>query len=119
MLHLRYHGSTTIPVEAECIAPDQLAGKTAAEVAALPVQHGNAPAALGDFFRVEGDAGDREVVIEGDCGRVKWIGAGMTGGRITVHGNVGMHLGSEMRGGEIRVHGQAGDWVGGEMRGGL
>jgi formylmethanofuran dehydrogenase subunit C len=118
MLVLKYQATTTIPVEAECITPNNLAGKTAAEVAALPVQHGNAAAALGDFFRVEGEAGDGEVVVEGDCGRVKWVGAGMTAGRLTVRGNVGMHLGAEMRGGEIRVHGHAGDWVGAEMRGG-
>jgi formylmethanofuran dehydrogenase subunit C len=118
MLFLKYHGTTTIPVEAECITPDNLAGKTAAEVAALPVQHGNAPAALGDFFHAKGDAGDGEVVLEGDCSRVKWVGAGMTGGRLTVRGNVGMHLGAEMKGGEIRVDGNAGDWVGAEMRGG-
>src|SRR5918912_4436253 len=103
MLHLRYHGTTTVPVEAECLTPDNLAGKSASEVAALAVQHGNSPAALGDFFRVEGDAGDGEVVIEGDCARVKWVGAGMTTGHISVRGNVGMHLGSEMKGGTIDV----------------
>src|SRR5436309_7291783 len=118
MLLLKYHGTTTVPVEAECLTPDNLAGKSAAEVASLAVQHGNAPAALGEFFSVEGDAGDGEVVIEGDCARVKWVGAGMTKGRITVRGNVGMHLGAEMRGGEVRVEGNAGDWVGAEMRGG-
>jgi formylmethanofuran dehydrogenase subunit C len=118
MLRLRYHGTTTIPVETECITPNNLAGKSAVEIAALPVQHGNAPAPLGDFFSVEGDAADGEVLLEGDCSRVKWIGAGMREGRITVHGNVGMHLGSEMTGGEIHVHGNAGDWVGAEMRGG-
>src|SRR5258708_4361554 len=52
MLRLRYHGTTTIPVEAECITPDNLAGKTPAEISALPVQHGNAPAPLGQFFSV-------------------------------------------------------------------
>ena len=118
MLTLRYHGATRIPVEAECITPDNLAGKTIAEIAALPVQHGNAPAPLGEFFDVEGDAGDGEIVVEGDCGRVKHLGAGMTRGRLTVHGDVGMHLGAEMTGGEIVVHGNAGDWVGAEMRGG-
>ncbi len=117
MIRLRYHGTTTIPVEAECIAPDQFAGKSAAEVAALPVQHGNALAQLGEFFSVEGE-GDDEIEIEGDCGRVKSIGAGMTRGFVAVHGNVGMHLGAGMRGGTIRVHGNAGDWVGAEMRGG-
>jgi formylmethanofuran dehydrogenase subunit C len=119
MLLLRYKGTTTIPVEAECLTPDNLAGKTAAEIAQLPVQHGNTAAPLGEFFDVEGDAGDREITVRGDCGRVKWIGAGMADGRITIEGDAGMHLGAEMTGGEIHVHGRAGDWVGAEMRGGL
>jgi formylmethanofuran dehydrogenase subunit C len=118
MLHLKYTGATTIPVEAECLTPDQLAGKTAAEIAALPVQHGNRQVPLGEFFTVEGDAADGEVRIEGDCSRVKLIGTGMTTGRIRVDGPVGMHLGAEMKGGLIEVFGNAGDWVGAEMRGG-
>ncbi len=118
MLTLRYHGSSAVPVEAECITPDQLAGKLPAEIANLSVQHGNVQVPLGEFFTVTGDAADGEVLIEGDCSRVKWIGAGMSRGRITIHGNAGMHLGAEMRGGELHVHGNAGDWVGAEMRGG-
>jgi formylmethanofuran dehydrogenase subunit C len=118
MLTLRYRGTTTIPVEAECITPDNLAGKSTAEIAALQVQHGNTSVPLGEFFAVEGNADDRDIVIEGDCSRVKWLGAGMGSGRLTIHGNVGMHLGAEMTGGEIHVHGNAGDWVGAEMRGG-
>lgn len=118
MLRLLYRGNTTIPVEAECLTPDILAGKSVSEIAALPVQHGNVQLPLGEFFVVEGDANDLQVVIEGDCSRVKWIGSGMTSGNLTVHGNVGMHLGAEMTGGAIEVHGSAGDWVGAEMRGG-
>src|SRR5438067_7955366 len=118
MLLLKYKSTTTIPVEAECITPDNLAGKSPADIAALPVQHGNAQVPLGEFFAVEGDAADREIVIEGDCSRVKLIGSGMTTGRITVRGDIGMHLGAEMKGGEIHVHGRAGDWVGAEMKGG-
>src|SRR5262249_51404695 len=118
MLHLQSKATSTIPVEAENITPDNLAGKSRAEILTLPVQHGNAPAPVGEFFSAEGDAADGELTIEGDCSRVKWIGAGMTRGRIIIRGNVGMHLGSEMKGGEIEVHGNAGDWVGGEMRGG-
>jgi formylmethanofuran dehydrogenase subunit C len=118
MLHLRYHGTTTIPVEAECLTPDNLTGKSQAQIAALPVHYGNALAPLGDFFSVEGDSADKEILIEGDCGRVKRIGAGMASGRITIRGDVGMHLGAEMTGGEIHVYGRAGDWVGAEMRGG-
>src|SRR5262249_37448621 len=82
------HASAEIPREAECITPDNLAGK----IAALPVQHGNAEVALGEFFTVEGDAGDSDVVLDGDCSRVKWLGAGMTTGRLTIRGNAGIHL---------------------------
>lgn len=118
MLRITYHATTSIPVEAECITPDQLQGKSPDEIARLPVQHGNATAQLGEFFRVSGDAGDGDVVVDGDTSRVKWLGAGMTRGRLTIEGNAGMHVGSEMRGGELRVRGHAGDWVGAEMRGG-
>lgn len=119
MLTLTYHAGTTIPVEAEAITPDNVAGKSPAEIARLPVQHGNREEPLGAFFHVEGDAADGQIQLEGDCSRVKWVGAGMTRGSITVRGNIGMHVGSEMTGGDIHVHGNAGDWVGGEMRGGL
>ncbi len=118
MLRLRYHGATPIPIEAECITPDNLIGKSIAEIAALPVQHGNASIPLGEFFHVEGDAGDSDIVVEGDCGRVKSLGAGMTTGRLTIHGDAGMHVGAAMIGGVLHVHGRAGDWVGAEMRGG-
>ena len=57
--------------------------------------------------------------MRGDAGRVKWIGRGMTRGRITIHGNAGMHLGAYMKGGTIEVTGDASDWVGAEMTAGL
>jgi formylmethanofuran dehydrogenase subunit C len=107
-----------VPVEAENISPDRLTGLTEAEVAALPVQYGNQQAALGDFFGAKGSA-NGEVHLEGDLQAFKMIGQGMTSGRITAHGNVGMHLGATMSGGEILVEGNAGDWAGAEMSGGL
>lgn len=118
MLRLRYYGVSPIPVEAECITPDYLADKSVSEIAALPVQHGNAQLPLGDFFHVEGDARDGVIVLEGDCRRVKHLGAGMSWGRLTVHGDAGMHLGAAMRGGAMEVFGNVGDWLGAEMRGG-
>src|SRR4051794_5501171 len=107
MLHLRSRGTGTIPLEVEGVAPDRLAGLSAAEVAALSVQYGNAAAALGDFFTVTGDPADRHLTVEGDCGNVKWLGAGMAAGILTVRGPVGTHLGSGMRGGTIEVFGDA------------
>ena len=105
------------PLEADCITPDNLLGKSSTEIAGLPVVCGNESARLGDFFAVQGD-GDIEVTVEGDLARVKHIGAGMAQGQLTVHGDVGMHLGAAMRGGLIVVHGSAGDWAGAELRGG-
>lgn len=118
MLRITYTGTTTIPIEAECLAPNELVGKSAAEIAALPVQHGNAQVSLGEFFRIEGDANDQQVVLTGDCSRVKWVGANMVSGHLTIEGNIGMHCGAEMRGGAIDVRGNAADWLGAEMRGG-
>ena len=48
------------PLEAEAITPDNFLGKTAAAIAALPVMHGNEPALLGDFFKVDGDGTCRD-----------------------------------------------------------
>jgi formylmethanofuran dehydrogenase subunit C len=119
MLTLRCTYNGNVPIEAPCVEPDRFAGLTATAVARLPVQHGNAAAMLGDFFTVTGDPADANVVIEGDCGQVKWLGAKMAGGRLTIHGPAGTHLGSGMTGGAIEVHGNVDDWAGAEMRGGL
>ena len=70
MLALTYRSSTTIPVEAECITPDNFAGKSPAEIAALKVFHGNREVPLGEWFDVSGSADD-EIVVEGDCSKVK------------------------------------------------
>jgi len=107
-----------VPLEAEVLSPDVLAGKGHDEVRALPVVLGKRQYRMDDFFDVEG-AGSDELEIRGDVGRVKWIGRGMTHGRIAVHGDAGMHLGAHMKGGTIEVTGNASDWVGAEMRGGL
>jgi formylmethanofuran dehydrogenase subunit C len=106
-----------VPLEAEVISPDVVAGLKPDEVRALPVFLGKRRHRLDAFFDVDGDGGD-ELEVRGDAGRVKWIGRGMTRGRVRVVGNAGMHLGAYAKGGSIEVTGDAGDWVGGEMSGG-
>ncbi len=106
-----------VPLEAEVLVPDVIAGLGHDEVRALPVVLGKRQYRVDDFFAVEG-AGSEDLEIRGDAGRVKWIGRGMTRGRITIAGNAGMHLGAYMKGGTIEVAGNASDWVGAEMRGG-
>jgi formylmethanofuran dehydrogenase subunit C len=107
-----------VPLEAEMLTPDVLGKLRQEEVRALPVVLGKRQCQLGDFFAVEGP-GSENIEIRGDVGRVKWIGRGMTRGRIRVVGNAGMHLGAYMKGGSIEVDGNASDWIGAEMKGGL
>ena len=85
-----------VPLEAEVLCPDRLAGAGRGEIEALHVRHGKERVRLGEFFAVSG-AGD-DVRLEGDLRRVEHIGAGMTAGRLTVAGDVGMHAGAGMRG---------------------
>jgi formylmethanofuran dehydrogenase subunit C len=109
---------TGVPLEAESISPDLFLGRSAAEIEALPVAYGNETRRLGEFFQVEGERSD-EIEIAGSIARVKWVGSGMTRGRVVVHGDVGMHAGAYMRGGELVVEGNAGEFLGVEMEGGL
>ena len=107
-----------VPLEAEVLSPDVIGGLTHADVCALKIFLGKTTYRLDEFFDVEG-AGSDDLVIRGDARNVKWIGRGMTKGRITIQGNAGMHLGAYMKGGAIEVTGNTSDWVGGEMTGGL
>src|SRR3954468_15211562 len=115
-LTLTLREEPAVPLEAAVLCPRRPAAATRAEIEALPVWHGNERTRVAEFFAVSG-AGD-DVRVEGDLGRVKFVGAGMTAGRLTVDGDVGMHAGAGMRGGELHVEGDAGDWAGAGMRGG-
>ena len=114
---LRLKEPTTIPIEADSICPDQFVGRSQAKIEALPAFYGRRKVTLGDLFTVEGEDSD-QILVEGDLRHVKKIGQRMTRGRITVRGDVGLHLGAYMRGGEIVVEGNAGDWAGAHMQGG-
>lgn len=115
---LRLKETPHVPLETEVLSPDVMAELPHAEICALPIQLGKRKLRIDDFFEVDGERSDN-IEVHGDLHRMKWIGRGMTRGRMTIHGDVGMHLGAHMRGGEIEVHGNAGDWVGGEMTDGL
>src|SRR5919109_3009791 len=116
-LTLTLRESPTVPLETEGVTPDRLAGRPRWEIEALPVWHGNRRAQLADFFAVSGN-GDEAVRVEGDLRRVKFLGAGMTAGRLVVAGDAGMHAGAGMGGGELVVAGDVGDFAGTAMRGG-
>jgi len=107
-----------VPLELEVFSPDVIAPLKNDAVRALPVFMGKRQYRLDDFFDVEGDGSD-DLEVHGDVGRVKWLGRGMTRGRIRIEGDAGMHLGAYLKGGTIEVAGNTSDWVGAEMSGGL
>ena len=116
MITLRPRGPFTVPLEAEVISPDVMAGQSLSTIGRLPVVQGNAQGPLDEFFTVEGQPED-SIRLDGDFSGVKHIGKGMTGGRIEIHGDAGMHLRAEMRGGLLRVMGDAGHLLGAGYRG--
>ncbi|HFD12124.1 MAG TPA: formylmethanofuran dehydrogenase subunit C [Crenotrichaceae bacterium] len=117
-MKLVLHTQPEVPLEAEVISPDFLNGKTADEVAALTLFHGNNEVPLSEFFDVSGEIENAHIEVEGDLTKVKLLGHKMSDGSLTIKGSVGAHLGAEMTGGEILVEGNAGDWIGREMSGG-
>jgi len=111
------------PIIAECINPEIFQDKTSEEIEELKIWEGNKQKTLGELFTIkeiktEHQTEKATIAIHGDVSKVRRIGAYMTNGEITIHGNVGMHLGEEMKGGKITVHGSVGAWAGSMMKGG-
>jgi len=118
MITLTLKEQPVVPLEAEVLTPDLSACLANDAIRALPVYLGKRQCRVADFFTVEGEASD-EIEIRGDARQVKWIGRGMSRGKITIVGNAGMHLGAYMKGGSIEVSGHVSDWLGGEMTDGF
>ena len=85
-------------VLAEPLRPDRLAGLSRRDIERLELRHGNRPTPLGELFALEGE-GAEDVRVVGDLRRVAGLGTGMTGGRLTVAGVAGPHVGAGMRDG--------------------
>ncbi|MEM2971405.1 MAG: formylmethanofuran dehydrogenase subunit C [Candidatus Bathyarchaeia archaeon] len=112
------------PLIAECINPDVFHGKTIEEIGELKIWEGNKQKKLRELFKVEeakteNSSDDEAITIRGNVGKVRRIGAGMKNGKITVYGDVGMHLGVEIKGGEINVYGNVDGGAGAMMKGGI
>jgi len=99
------------------LVPHFLAGKSAAEIAAIALGTTRHAATVGDLFRVR--VGDpRQLRIEGSCDRLDLVGHAMRDGEIVVDGDVGTRAGRLMSGGRLFVDGHAGPWAASGMTGG-
>lgn len=109
----------TVPLEVGSVNHASVSGQSVDQIRNLPVLHGNRQLTVADFFEVQQSSHEEDLLVwSGDCSRVKYIGSGLSTGRIRVEGDAGMHLGAEMTGGEILVEGNAADWIATEMKGG-
>jgi formylmethanofuran dehydrogenase subunit C len=136
---LRSKHAPALRLDLRSIAPETLAGLSAAQVQRLPLPHGRDRIALADLFEVTTGAGaDDTLVLEGDlrrCDRIGWqlargriqvhgdagdlVGGGMTGGEIDVRGRVGVLAACEMSGGSLRIAGHAGDFAAAALPGSM
>lgn len=107
-----------LSIDLHGITPDRVAGRSAADVARLPIEADGTRIPLGDICDVRGSSEDGCIECHGDFSRVHWIGAEMQWGEIRVRGTAGRHVGEAMTGGRLAIDGDAGDWAAAELRGG-
>jgi formylmethanofuran dehydrogenase subunit C len=99
------------------LSPQNLAGKTIAEIERIDVGTTRVRVTAGDVFRIRD--GDRTtLVFEGGAERFDRVGMGLTAGSIRVEGEVGVEAGRLMSGGQLTIHGRAGPFAGSGMKGG-
>ena len=99
------------------LTPQNLAGKSVAEIERIELQTTRVRITAGDVFRIrEGDPAT--IVIEGGSARFDRVGMGLTAGSIRVEGDVGVEAGRLMSGGQLTIRGDAGPFAGSGMKGG-
>ena len=106
-------------IDASPLTPERCNALNSMRVAQLPLRCGRTTLTVGELFRVDGYVGDTTLTLAGDLRLLDGIGAGMTGGRLTVSGDCGDRVGAGMRGGELTVKGGVGAYAGCEMAGGV
>ena len=119
MSALTFTLKTTVQQRVDCspLTPDHLAGKSASEIAAMPLQCGNKKLRADNFFDIGGN-NTNTIVFKNSSSKLDFIGSRMQSGAITVHGDVGSYLGFQMKKGEITLHGNADAYAASGMAGG-
>ena len=107
---LRLKAPPPWPVDLAALHPAVLAGKTAADIARIPLGR----LAVGDVFTIAvGDVA--ELVLEGGSPKFDGVGAGMAAGTLRVEGPVGAFAAAGLRDGRVEIRGDAGDYLGGAL----
>jgi formylmethanofuran dehydrogenase subunit C len=104
-------------VEADAIAPDRFAELSERDIAMLPLWHGTRSIPLGELFDVRGGR-SAQLRVAGDLTLTDGLGNRMSGGSLTIEGDVGGRVAAEMSGGAVDILGSVGDDAGSAMSGG-
>lgn len=111
-----------VHLDVRSLRPDSLAGKELAEIRRIAVYEGNTRVLVEELFDVDGpskapqDPQAIELVVTGKgTKKLRFLGYRMSGGTVTVEGDIGPLAGFRMRGGTIRIRGNAGSWLGAKM----
>lgn len=105
-------------VDLSALTPDNLAGKSLSDIAAIPLDSGRLKLRVDSLFDISGDNAE-EIVFNNASGKLDYIGSKMKSGRITINGGAGSYLGFQMRKGEIVLNGNADAYTASGMAGGL
>ncbi len=105
-------------INCSILTPDNLAGKSVAEIAAIELMQGGQPILASDCFDISG-SDTQQLRFKNSTHQLDYIGANMSTGSISIDGDAGAYLGSGMKSGTISCHGNSGDFTACSMRGGL
>ena len=105
-------------VNCGALTPNNLANKSAADIANIKVTYGNNTALAGDLFEISGNDATH-IVFKKASNKMDYIGAHMSSGKITIDGNAGAYLGFTMKSGEIHCLGNAEGYAACNMVNGL
>lgn len=100
------------------VTPLEFSGRSIDDIARIPLANRNDRKVLGDLFEISGEISDTLVIAPGSA-ELDFVGAGMTGGNITVEGDVGAWAGREMKGGRLDIKGGAGHGLAAGLKDGL
>lgn len=119
MSALTFTLKTVLSQDLNCsmLTPDQLAGKTIAEISGIPLTKSKSPLLASDIFDISGNDCEH-LIFKGNCARLDYIGAHMTRGSITIDGDAGAYLGYQMTAGSIICNGSSSGFAACCMRGG-
>lgn len=97
------------------LTPDSLAGKSPADIAALPLQCGNRTLRADEVFTIQGDD-PSDIHFTKSSAKLDFVGKSMASGKISVDGDAGAYLGMQLKGGNIEVSGSVGAYAACEMK---